>query len=207
MKELEFLFQLLGLKKITELEGEVVVEAFPLEEASPLKEVRGVKVIEGKEPEDPSKKPYLRACKDGVCKVTFYGSLKGVLIPGFLEVLKELSKGTGEESLPHPVKLKLYVYPGLPCYKALKEAAPLIRKYTNLELEVIHVDSEKRLKELRSLGANAVPAYAVGRELLHVGPLSASELENMIKRLALDLAIEKAKEELLKERGFTSRAS
>ena len=201
----ELLLKFLGVRPLEdmkkEMENEVVVEAYPKEAASPIANFPKIKIVEGKKPEEDWKVPYLKVYGSLEGRLKFYGPLKGILTYGFGEVLVKASKSVGEkQSLPVPIKLTVFVYPGRPCYGVLKDTAEVVRKYSNLDVEFVHVDGGRRLAMLYELGVNKVPTYVVDNKVINVGPLSPEELEKELLKLAADKAFEIAKKELLREK-------
>ena len=207
----ELLLKFLGVRPLEtmkkEMEDEVVVEAYPKDEAKPIEDFPKVKVVEGKDPGEDWKVPYLRVYGSLDGRVFFYGPLKSILTYGFGELLVKASQKVEKKSLIVPIKLRVFVYPGKPCYAVLRDAAEVARRYDNLEVEFVHVDGGKRLAMLYELGVNKVPTYVVDGKVINVGPLTPEELEKKLMKIAADKAFEEAKKEILKEKDATSPSS
>ncbi len=200
----KFMEQYLGIRSLEkiarDIEKEVVVEAYPKEAAEPISELPKVKIVEGKKPEEDWKEPYLRIYGSLEGRATFYGPLKNILTYGFAEMIAIASKDPEKrERLPVPIKLRVFVYPGTPCYKVLKECARLVRDVENVEVELVHVDGGKRLAMLYELGVKKVPTYVVDGKIINIGSLTKEELMKKLMKIAAEKAFEMAKKELLKE--------
>ncbi|UXD22724.1 hypothetical protein IPA_07705 [Ignicoccus pacificus DSM 13166] len=184
--------------------GKVVIEEYPEGASSKLALLPNVEVVKGQKPDEDWKIPYVKP-KGPNGEVTFYGPLEGILLYGMGTLLLYLSGAREPEKfdpLPVPMNLRVYVYPGLPCYFVLKELGR-IAGTKNLNIEIIHVDKGKRLQMLYSLGVRSVPTYELNGKLLHNGKLSAEELYELLKKKAEEEVTkmwEKIKKEYIREK-------
>ncbi len=162
---------------LRELKKEVTIIEYPKGIASPFLVSEKVKVVEG-EPEKGWRNPYLKLRGEG--SLDFFGYPRGVLLNGLAETLLYVS-GTlkGLEAQLGGSSLRVYVYPGLPCYFVLREIGKLTA-VKGLKIEVVSVDSDERHELLRRLGVNKVPTFELDGELLHTGQLKAEELYFLI---------------------------
>ncbi|ALU12367.1 hypothetical protein EYM_02895 [Ignicoccus islandicus DSM 13165] len=164
---------------VRELEKEVTIIEYPRGTATPLLISNKIKVIEG-EPEYGWRKPYLKI--RGERALDFFGMPQGVLINGLAEALLYVSGSLMgiRDKVPQSI-LRVYVYPGLPCYFVLKEIGKLTY-IDGLTIEVISVDNEERYELLKRLGVNKVPTFEFDGEYLYTGRLSAEELYFLIMK-------------------------
>ena len=181
---MEELLALLGVRRLRDIAreiGEVEVIEYPEGTASPFKGIKGVRVVLGS-PERGWRAPYLKVRGEG--SFNFFGTPRGVLINGLAEAMVYVSgskRGIRDE-LPN-LTLRVFVYPGLPCYFVLREIGKLTQ-IKGLNVEVVSVDSDERYELLRRLGVNKVPTFELDGELLGVGKASAEEIYFLIlKRL------------------------
>ncbi len=203
---IEALLGFLGIRKLGEiakdmLKGQqVILKEYPKGAASELYGFPNVKIVEGEKPDEEWKEPYVIA-EGPNGKLSLYGPLRGVLTYGFAEALLYISgakKPKNFDPLPVPLKLRAYVYPGLPCYFVLQTLGELA-SVKNLEIEAVNVEGDQRLKMLYSLGVKSVPTFEVNGRYLHTGRLSAEELYELLKKEAAK-ELEKIWEELKKRK-------
>jgi len=179
--------RLLGIRSLAEitlemLNGkEVTVVEYPEGTSGLLKTLPSVRVKVGEPEKEEWRIPYLKLIgPEG--NVNVYGKPEGVLIPGLGEVMVYLSKAKDgiKAELPKKTTLRVYVYPGIPCYFALKEVGKLI-SVKNLNIEIIIVDNDTRHRLLISKGFKAVPSFEVNEMPLFTGRASAEQLLESIK--------------------------
>ena len=166
-------------RRLEEIAVEVVkgkrvrIIEYPKGAAAPLLPLLNLEVVEGEAPPEGWMKPYVKAVRGTT--VTFYGNLEGVILNGFAEIIATLANC---DVLSGP-QLRLYVYPGLPCYLSMLELAQFLKE-RGATAEIVNVSDEERLKLLTSKGVRSVPALEVEGRIIHVGLVTRKKLSEAL---------------------------